>query len=355
MSVGEQHYEPSREVPTLPSNIGISRTAVITGANTGLGYACAQALLASTEGVPWRVVLACRSRERAQAAVERLTETPDAAGRVEALSLDLGSLQSVRAFAAELADRIGTGALPPLHGLVCNAGVQSGATRSLTVEGFESTFGVNHLGHFLLVNLLLPMLDPPARVVVVASIVHDPAKQAGLPAPAWNDPVALARGELGPAAAGDKPLAAARRRYATSKLANVYFTYALARRLPDGVTANAFDPGLMPGTGLVREAPAPLRFANAHVLPHIIPLARRLHMPNIHTVKESGDSLARLLTDPALGEVTGKYFEGRQEIRSSEESYDQARDEELWRESETLTASGASRRPVDEDARPGRV
>jgi len=339
----------------VPTNLEASRTAVITGANTGLGYACAHALLASTDGAPWHVVLACRSEERGRAAKARLEKTAGTDGQVEVMTLDLASLQSVRAFAADLTGRLRTGALPPLHGLVCNAGVQSGATSSVTADGFEATFGINHLGHFLLVELLLPALEPPARVVVVASIVHDPAKNAGLPAPAWNDPAALARGELGRAAADDKPLAVARRRYSTSKLANVYFTYALARRLPDGVTANAFDPGLMPGTGLVREAPAPLRFANAHVLPHVIPLARRLHMPNIHTVQESGDSLARLLIDPALAHTTGKYFEGRQEIRSSEESYDQARGEELWTESETLTASGSGPFPVDGGTRPGRA
>jgi NAD(P)-dependent dehydrogenase (short-subunit alcohol dehydrogenase family) len=253
------------------------------------------------------------------------------------MPLDLASLDSVRAFAAALAGRLNTGALPPLRGLVCNAGVQSGARGSVTADGFESTFGVNHLGHFLLVDLLRSQLEPPARVVIVASTVHDPAKKAGLPAPAWNDPAALAAGELGPGAAADKPLAAARRRYATSKLANVYFTYALARRLPDGVTANAFDPGLMPGTGLVREAPAPLRFANAHVLPHVIPFVRRVRLPNIHTVDESAGALARLLTDPALGGVTGRYFEGRHEIRSSDESYDENRADELWKASETLT------------------
>jgi NAD(P)-dependent dehydrogenase (short-subunit alcohol dehydrogenase family) len=136
---------------------------------------------------------------------------------------------------------------------------------------------------------------------------------------------------------GDKPLAGSRRRYATSKLANVYFTYGLARRLPAGVTVNAFDPGLMPGTGLVREAPAPVRFANTHVGPHIIPLLRRVHHPNVHTVRESGDALARLVTDPALADVTGKYFEGQREIPSSDESYDEARAEELWQVSEILT------------------
>ena len=315
------------------------RSAVITGGNTGLGYACAAALLATPDGPPWHVVLACRNQERARAAVTQLTEAAGDGGRVEAMSLDLASLASIRAFAAELAGRLGTGALPPLHGLVCNAGVLTGARRPATADGFESAFGVNHLGHFLLVSLLRPVLRSPARVVVVASNVHDPAKKTGVPIPAWNDPAALARGELGSAAVADKPFASGQRRYATSKLANVYFTYALARRLPAGVTANAFDPGMVPGTGLTREAPAPMHFAATHVLPRIIPLLRRVMNPNIHTIKESGDALARMLTDPALAGTTGRYFEGRREIQSSDESYDEKRAEELWQASEALTTS----------------
>jgi NAD(P)-dependent dehydrogenase (short-subunit alcohol dehydrogenase family) len=316
-----------------------SRSAVITGGNTGLGYACAAALLAASDGAPWHVVLACRSQERARAAVARLTEVAGDGGRVESMPLDLASLASVREFAAGLTSRLAAGALPPLHGLVCNAGVLTGATPSVTADGFESSFGVNHLGHFLLVSALRPALKPPARVVVVASNVHDPAKKAGVPGPAWNDPAALARGELGPAAAADKPFTSGQRRYSTSKLANVYFTYALGRRLPAGVTANAFDPGMVPGTGLTREAPAPMHFAASHVLPRIVPLLRRVMNPNIHTIRESGDALARMLTDPALAGTTGRYFEGRREIRSSDESYDEARAERLWHASEALTAS----------------
>ncbi len=315
-----------------------SRSIVITGGNAGLGYACAAALLTSQDGPPWHVVLACRSEERSRVAVARLAEAASGSGRVEAMALDLASLASVRAFAAELAGRVRAGDLPPLHGLVCNAGMLAGTGRSFTADGFESTFGVNHLGHFLLVSALRPVLQPPARIVVVSSTVHDPAKKTGLPAPAWNDTAALARGELGPAAAADKAFTSSQRRYATSKLANVYFTYALARRLPAGVTANAFDPGMMPGTGLTRHAPAPIRFADTHVLPRILPLLRRVMNPHVHTVKESGGALARLLTDPALAGTTGRYFEGREETRSSSESYDESRAEELWRVSEALTA-----------------
>ncbi|HWX57812.1 hypothetical protein, partial [Bradyrhizobium sp.] len=228
-----------------------------------------------------------------------------------------------------------TGTTPPLHAVVCNAGVNPLNTKTATADGFESTFGINHLGHFLLINELLPALQSPARVVVVASGVHDPAQKSGVPAPAWNDPAALARGELGAAAASDKAFASGQRRYSTSKLANVYFTYALARRLPAGATANAFDPGLMPRTGLMREAPAPLRFIASQIP---IPLLRRLFSPNVHTAQESGGALARLVTDPELSAVTGRYFEGHRQIRSSDESYNDERAEELWNDSMALTA-----------------
>jgi NAD(P)-dependent dehydrogenase (short-subunit alcohol dehydrogenase family) len=315
-----------------------SRTVVITGGNTGLGFACANAILESPHGAPWHVVLACRDEGRAQAAVDQLTSGAGVAGQVEAMSLDLASLASVRAFAAELTKRLSTGTTPPLHAVVCNAGVNSGTRPTATADGFESTFGVNHLGHFLLINELLPALQSPARVVVVASGVHDPAQKSGVPAPAWNDPAGLARGQLGPAAASDNSLVSGQRRYSTSKLANVYFTYALARRLPPGVTANAFDPGLMPGTGLMREAPAPFRFVANRILPHAIPLLRRVYSPNVHTVQESGDALARLVTDPEQDATTGRYFEGRRQIRSSDESYNDERAEELWTASVALTA-----------------
>jgi NAD(P)-dependent dehydrogenase (short-subunit alcohol dehydrogenase family) len=262
------------------------------------------------------------------------------------MSLDLASFASVRSFAAELRRRLNAGELPALHALVCSAGMQG--ARTLTVDGFETTFGVNHLGHFLLANLLLPVLSMPARVAVVSSGVHDPAQSAGVPAPAWNDAAALARGQLGATAAKadgtrhaltdrDTPYKDLMRRYSTSKLANLYFTYALARRLPHGVTVNAFDPGLMPGTGLARESSAPLLWLWHKVLPHFHWLLRLLVSHNIHTPEESGAALARLVADPSLADTTGKYFEGLKEIRSSPESYDDARPEALWNDSESLT------------------
>jgi NAD(P)-dependent dehydrogenase (short-subunit alcohol dehydrogenase family) len=321
-------------------NTSTARTIVITGGTSGIGFACAAAIAGSQDG-PWHVVLPCRDAGRGKTAVDKLAGIADAAGTantVEAMPLDLASLASVRDFAAALADRIASGQIPSLQALVCNAGVQAGTTLTTTADGFESTFGVNHLGHFLLVHELLPVLRPPSRVVVVASDTHDPANKIRIPDPAWNDTPALARGELGPAAASDKPFTAGQRRYTTSKLANVYFTYALAQRLPAGVTANAFNPGLVPETGLTREASAPLRFAATHIMPHMRPLLRRTVAPNVHTLKESGGSLAWLATAPEVAGTTGKYFDQRQAVASSQESYDRARAEELWTDSLALTA-----------------
>lgn len=320
-----------------------SRTAILTGDNSGLGYECARGLLADAPGggAPWHVVLACRDPARAQEAVKRLRRESAASSgstpRVETMRLDLGSLDAVREFAGDLAHRLDAGELPPVQALVCNAGVQSAGKKTFTTDGFESTFGVNHLGHFLLVNLLLPRLAPSARVAVVASGTHDPAQKTGMPAPVWNDPAALAEGKLGPLAAQDSPAKVSQRSYTTSKLANVLFSHELVRRLPAGVTVNAFDPGRMPGTGLAREHAAPLRFVWNQVLPRLIPLLRRVLSPNIHTPAESGAALARLVRDPALAQTSGRHFEGTREIRSSAESYDDARAAELWRASEALT------------------
>jgi NAD(P)-dependent dehydrogenase (short-subunit alcohol dehydrogenase family) len=186
---------------------GEARTIVITGGNGGLGYGCATALVSSLDG-PWHVVVASRNAGHAQEAVDKLASAVRAGHTAEAMSLDLASLTSVRAFAAELTSRVASGTIPPLQALVCNAGVQAGTKQTQTADGFESTFGVNHLGHFLFVNEMLPVLRAPARVVVVASGVHDPAQKASVPVPAWNTAPALARGELGPDAASDNAFVA---------------------------------------------------------------------------------------------------------------------------------------------------
>jgi NAD(P)-dependent dehydrogenase (short-subunit alcohol dehydrogenase family) len=140
-------------------------TVIVTGGNTGLGFETARALAESDQG--WHVVIACRNPAKAAEAVQTITNRT-AKGRVEAMSLDLSSLASVRAFAQDYAGRN----LPLLRGVVLNAGSQFVKGTTYTQDGFEATFGVNHLGHFLLANLLLPQISAPARIVFVSSGTH---------------------------------------------------------------------------------------------------------------------------------------------------------------------------------------
>ena len=315
-----------------------NKTVIITGGNSGLGYECARAIASAHAG--WYVIIASRSQERASEAVQRLIkETGNT--QIEAMALDLASLESVRSFAQVFVER----GLPPLHTIVCNAGIQIVTGMTYTKDGFETTFGVNCLGHFLLVNLLLPHLVAPARIIFVSSDTHNPAKRTGMPAPRYRNPEALAWPEKypDPAEQADNPGIIGRRRYTTTKLCEILYTYELARRLQDEgytteqhpITVNAFDPGAMPATGLSRDWPAPARFIFNIILPPLVPLIRLAGL-NLNTVSTSGKHLAQLVLDPQFINVTGKYFSGLHEIPTSEESYDPDKARELWEGSSEL-------------------
>ena len=320
-------------------NDSASRTVIVTGANRGLGYQAAKNIAASGEG--WRVVIAARDRAGAAGAAERLVEETGNPN-VEAMRLDLASLTSVRDFAQEFAARED---LPPLRAAVLNAGLQVVNGTTYTEDGFETTFGVNHLGHFLLVNLLLREMSAPARVVYVSSGTHDPKQRTGMPAPRYRSPAALAHPDEhpDPAEEGEGPGTVGRRRYTTSKLLNVYAAYELDRRLravglstaADPITVNAFDPGFMPGTGLTRDYGPGARFVVNRILPRLVPLLGVFGV-NVNSTESSGKNLARLVLDPKLEGVSGRYFEGEKEIRSSEMSYDRTNAADLWETSTEL-------------------
>jgi len=127
-----------------------------------------------------------------------------------------------------------------------------------------------------------------------------------------------------------------RRRYANSKLCNVMWSYALHRHLlkanqaGKSWTVTAFNPGLMPGTRLARDAPFILSWVFTYVLPHLIPLLRLLVTANTHSPQESGEALARLAISEDVEGVSGKYFEGMKEINSSVESYVVEKQDDLW-------------------------
>jgi len=146
----------------IPDQTG--KWAIVTGANSGIGFSAAREL--ARKGCA--VVLACRNAQKARAAKERIEKEVSGAA-VEIAALDLSNLQSVRGFAKQILEHG-----RPLDVLVNNAAVMAMPTRQMTVDGFEAQFGTNHLGHFALTGLLLPALlsAKAARVVTVSSIAH---------------------------------------------------------------------------------------------------------------------------------------------------------------------------------------
>jgi light-dependent protochlorophyllide reductase len=296
------------------------RTVIITGANAGLGWQCARALLETDPS--WHVVAAVRDPARGATAVQRLGHPNSAT----VMNVDLASLDSVRAFTRDIA----AAGLPPLHAIVCNAGVQVSGTQH-TVDGYEMTFGVNHLGHFALVQGLLDQLVAPARIVVVSSGTHDPTKRTGMPHPRYTSAAELAQMPQ-----DGTDLDAGRRKYTTSKLCNVLFAYELDRRLragAQGISVLAFDPGMMPGSGLARDYPPLQRLVWRFVMP-----ALRV-LPGVHSTRASGRNLAALVADRRFDGITGRYFEGLKPVRSSADSYDLGKAADLWHTSQRLVGS----------------
>ena len=316
------------------------KTVVITGGNAGLGYECAREVAAS--GGEWHVILAVRSIEKGEQAARKISQETGNLG-VEAVQMDLASLESVRFFAKRLASRED---LPPLRAVVCNAGLQVVGGTSYTEDGFETTFGVNHLGHFLLVNLLLKHLITPARVVFVSSGTHDPKQRTGMPAPRYRGAEALAYPERLSALEErhEGPGKIGRRRYTTSKLCNILCAYELDRRLREEdphssgvrIAVNAFDPGAMPNTGLTRGYGPLARFLWNKGTALLAPVMGRLGVA-FSTPEKSGRALARLVDGNEFEGVSGRYFQIGREIRSSEESYDREKATELWKTSTFLT------------------
>jgi NAD(P)-dependent dehydrogenase (short-subunit alcohol dehydrogenase family) len=296
------------------------RTIVMTGVTRGLGKVAAMKLLRAAPDVHLVVV----ARSHGSTLAEELREQ-SGNPHVSATMADLASLDSTRAAAAGLIDDLGRETLPPLAGFVGNAGLQLVTATQATVDGIEATFAVNVLANHVLIDALREQFRPPARIVLTTSDTHfgDFSHTLGMvPAPRWEDPSRLAT----PGGAENAQTAAGgRTAYSTSKLAVIYLVHALARRLPPQIDAFSFNPGLVPGTGLVRDAGPLSRFAFRWLMPAltITPYARSLEV--------SGADLAAAAIGPAVGE-SGSYVNGNRVERSSPESYDTDREDALWDE-----------------------
>ena len=278
------------------------RLAVVTGANTGLGFETAQALAARGASV----VLAVRNVEKGKQAAARIAAAAPGA-TVTVQELDLSSLDSVRAAAAEL--RAGH---PRIDLLVCNAGVMY-PPKQTTTDGFELQFGTNHLGHFALTGLLLEQMlpVPGSRVVTVSSVGHRMQARINFDDLQWERSYSRVRA------------------YGQSKLANLMFTYELQRRLSGAGTtiAVAAHPGFA-ATELMRHTPAA-----AVVTPLFSQDAAMGALP-----------VLRAATDP--GVLGGQYYgpggflglRGYPKLAaSSRRSHDEAVQRRLWAVSEELT------------------
>jgi NAD(P)-dependent dehydrogenase (short-subunit alcohol dehydrogenase family) len=302
-------------------------TVVITGGNGGLGFEAAENIAA--DDLTRHVVLACRNASRGDAAAETLRRDTGNSN-VVSMVLDLASLASVRAFAQAFDEA----SFPPLTGLVCNAGLSAagmpGTTR--TVDGFEPIFGVNHLGHFLLVNLLVTQMASGGRILFVTSDLHDP--------PAFF-PVAV-RYESAEKIRGGR---SGMTQYCLSKLCNLYCTYELADRLRAeavaGISVNAFNPGAMADTGFSRPS--------SNALTRVVVAGFSAVMGRLvgkrSTSAESGKLLGALVTDRSFEGITGAYFDRDERADSSPLSHDAANARELWAASVAMVRLTATESP----------
>ena len=282
------------------------RTVIITGGNSGLGFETAKKI-AKDKG--YRVILACRNPEKAEEAVRKIREETGN-DSVLSMRLDTASLASVRAFAADYAER----GLGGIYALLLNAGI-NGMHTGMTEDGMEIVFQTNHLGHFLLANLLLPYMEQDGKIFSTSSDMHDSPMGNMI----WEGTETLAH----PSEEGKQ----SRLRYSFSKLCNLYFVYELAERLKaedSGIRVNAFNPGMM------QTNFAPMDPARAAMV--------KLTMPKrFGDLGKSSDAYAELVMNDELASTSAHYYDrSTTAVKSSELSYNMENARELWDASERL-------------------
>jgi retinol dehydrogenase-12 len=281
-------------------------TILVTGANRGLGRATAAKLVDRGHAL----IVAGRDRGKIEQAAHDLARRAPGAS-VEPVVLDLASLASVRVCAEQLAGR-------SLDAILNSAGVmQQSKARRVTGDGCEETLQTNVLAPFLLTRLLLPTLarSSGARIVNVTSRMHMPGSRGAAVRFDFDDPQ-LERGY-------DPD-----RAYKNSKLAMLWFSYELARRLVGTTTTcNAVCPGFVPET-----AADSVRGFQRFLLRRIL-----VHMPFANSVDDATEAFVEALVDPGFASKTGKFFADHRETRSSDESLDVAKQAAFWALASRLT------------------
>lgn len=305
------------------------RTILITGGYSGIGFECVKQL--ASQG--FRIILAGRDPRRMQDAATAVRSAWGA--EVATVEMDVSSLRSVRAGAAQCRQMLEGGELGPLQGILCNAGATFRLEPSYTEEGLELTFATNYLGHFLLVQLLLDELEADGRVVFTASGTHDPDSADGKLIGRAVRPDALALAKMG--LDGNQVLPG-NQRYTTSKLCVVLHAYELERRLKAAggrISVVAYDPGAIAATGLLRDIPGPAR---AVIGSRPVRWLMKRRGVTLGDLVQSGRALADLAVSENV--QSGRYYQWNNgelsERRSASMSYDTELAQALWRDSKRL-------------------
>ena len=256
---------------------------VMTGATAGFGLFAAQKLAEAGHDL----MIGARTPAKLPEAIS---------GKVKAETLDLDNLASVRRFAESV------GASPPIDALILNAGLQL-AKPAISADGYERTFAVNHLAHYLLLRLLAAKFAPGARVILTGSGTHDPAEKTPVTPPIHANVEYLAYPDRDPQQE-KRARQAGFRAYSTSKLCNIMTAREAALRHPDW-SVMSFDPGYVPHTGLGRDNPKWI----ATLVSYILPLMMKRDRSS--TVPISGQFLADLALVPKYAHCAGDYWSVR--------------------------------------------
>jgi NAD(P)-dependent dehydrogenase (short-subunit alcohol dehydrogenase family) len=271
---------------------------LVTGANSGIGEATALGF--ANRGAT--VVMVCRDEEHGQAAqVEIVRRSGN--NSVDLLIADLAKQSNVR----QLADAFNA-KYSKLHILINNAGLNL-SRRTITADGIETIFAVNYLAPFLLTHLLLERLQSsvPARIINLATWMHPSIDLDDLRREKHYDPMQV---------------------YLQSKTAVVLFTEELARRLPDGVTVNCVNPGMI-RTNLGRDLRDSLRLS--------MRLFLTIMRPFMKNAEQAAEMIIYLATAPEMAGISGEYFVGKQKGKAFPKPYDPAATQQLWQMSQQLT------------------
>lgn len=282
---------------------------IMTGATAGFGQFAAERLVAAGHD------LTIGARGTVSGAL---------AGTVTTLPLDMDALANVRAFASACGDA-------PIDVLILNAGLQL-SKQAKSADGFERTFAVNHLAHYLLLRLLADRLAPGARVILTGSGTHDPAEKTPVTPPVHADAERLAYPDRDPTAETSNRKAGFRA-YSTSKLCNIMTAREGAKRLP-GFSFMSFDPGYVPHTGLGRDNPKWVATLASYILPHLMKKDRS------STIPRSGTYLAELATEAKFADCHGDYWAVRSpdlvRLEPSALARDDAACTKLWDDSAAM-------------------